>query len=354
MQSRATIDTARTHRRASLPDALKWLTLRAAAPLLEPFYGGIGSIPMFHRIVDDANRARFGWVPSIEAAPEALEGTVKLFRRHRYTFVSLDELHAALGATRSRRAPKLAAMTFDDGYIDTFTVAYPLLGSMGVPFTVYVATAFPDKTMTPWWYLLDDVLRSATELRFERGKVYSWRLSGEASREQAFREADAVFAALPPADARALANALFGEARVAEATRALAITWEMLETMARSGRVTIGAHTVDHVNLPALPHHEAHAQMAASKARIEERAAVSVAHFAYPFGAFGPRECEIAREVGFRTAVSARIANVFAEHAKTPHALPRLYAATEEKRELQLRGAWPALMNRGRRVVTVD
>ena len=37
-------------------------------------------------------------------------------------------------------ADHLVALTFDDGYVDTYTTAYPLLKARGIPFLLYVAT----------------------------------------------------------------------------------------------------------------------------------------------------------------------------------------------------------------------
>ena len=47
-------------------------------------------------------------------------------------YVSLDAL------TDDKRYPRKAAITFDDGLEDTFTVAYPILRRRQIPFTVFV------------------------------------------------------------------------------------------------------------------------------------------------------------------------------------------------------------------------
>lgn len=47
-------------------------------------------------------------------------------------YVSLDAL------TDDKRYPRKAAITFDDGLEDTFTVAYPILRQRQIPFTVFV------------------------------------------------------------------------------------------------------------------------------------------------------------------------------------------------------------------------
>jgi len=52
------------------------------------------------------------------------------------------ELESALSHWDSPESEKLAVLTFDDGYLDTFTTAFPVLNAHGLPFTIYIATSF--------------------------------------------------------------------------------------------------------------------------------------------------------------------------------------------------------------------
>jgi peptidoglycan/xylan/chitin deacetylase (PgdA/CDA1 family) len=350
--------------RSRVAQRAKMLVLRGLAPALELVYGGVGSIPVFHRIVASRAGERVGFARYTEATVAELEAAIALFLGRGYTFVSLDELCAELGKPRSRGAPRLAAVTFDDGYRDNHDVAYPLLSSLGIPFAIYVATSFPDRAHVPWWYLLEDQLLGSSTFAIEhQGRAFEWRLDGPAARRAAFSGAEALFMALSPRDVRALAERTFGEGRVEQSLDSLFLTWEMIRAMDASGRVTIGAHTVDHVALPGLPIAEARAQIEASKLRLETQLGRSVRHFSYPFGAVGPRERDLVREAGFTSATTTCVANVFPEHANHLLTLPRVYAEFLKKAEpgdasifrdelaLQVRGAFPALANRGRRVV---
>jgi peptidoglycan/xylan/chitin deacetylase (PgdA/CDA1 family) len=343
----------------------KMLVLRGLAPALEPVYSGVGSIPVFHRVVAPRAGERVGFARRIEASVAEIEATIALFRSRGHAFVSLDELCSELGKPRSRGAPRLASVTFDDGYRDNHDVAYPLLTSLGIPFAIYVATSFPDRTHVPWWYLLEEHLLSRSSFAIEHeGRAFEWRLDGSAARRAAFSEAEAVFMALSPREVRALSDRTFGAEQVERSMDSLFLTWDMIRAMDASGRVTIGAHTVDHVALPGLPIAEARAQVVRSKERLEAQLGQPIRHFAYPFGAVGPRERDLVRDAGFTSATTTYVANVFSEHADHLFTLPRVYPFFLKKAEpgdesifhdelsLQLRGASTALANRGRRVVT--
>ena len=49
-------------------------------------------------------------------------------------------------------------LTFDGGYKDVITAAYPVLAKHGVPFTVYLPTAFPDGLGEMWWLALEEMI----------------------------------------------------------------------------------------------------------------------------------------------------------------------------------------------------
>jgi peptidoglycan/xylan/chitin deacetylase (PgdA/CDA1 family) len=339
--------------------------LRCLAPLLEPVYAGVASIPVFHRVVAPRAGERVGFARDAESSVAELEATIALLSARGHAFVSLDELCVELGKPRARGAPRLAALTFDDGYRDNHDVVYPLLASRGIPFAVYVATSFPDRAQAPWWHLLEEHLLGSESLTLEHeGRLLAWRLDGPEARRAAFAGAEAVFTSLAPREARALCERLFGPERVEQSIESLFLTWEMIRAMDASGLVTIGAHTIDHVPLPRLPIGEARAQILGSKRRLEAELGHEVRHFAYPFGALGPRERDLVRESGFLAATTTCVANLFPEHASHLLTLPRIYAerpgrgavsdpaAHRDWLSLQLRGALPALANRGRRVVT--
>ena len=95
--------------------------------------------------------------------------------------------------------------------------------------------------------------------------------------------------------------------------------------------------------------------MAGSKAALEARLGVKVRHFAYPVGdatSAGRREFELARAVGFETAVTTRPGMLFSEHAGRLTELPRVSVNGRWQDagalEILLTGAPFWLWNRGR------
>jgi len=82
---------------------------------------------------------------------------------------------------------------------------------------------------------------------------------------------------------------------------------DQVRALAAAG-MQIGAHTVSHPILSRLDEAGARAEMASSKAELESLLGRPVTLFAYPNGKPGqdflPRDAELARQLGFRAAVS--------------------------------------------------
>src|SRR5258705_12503672 len=73
----------------------------------------------------------------------------RMFERHidwlggRYEFISLDELGSALESGKSFARP-VAAITFDDGYVDLYRNAFPILIRKGIPAAVCTVARWID------------------------------------------------------------------------------------------------------------------------------------------------------------------------------------------------------------------
>ena len=75
----------------------------------------------------------------LDVPPAQLEAELAYFQRAGYTTITLDELTAALN-DQAALPPKPLILTFDDGYIDFYTAAFPLLKRYNAKATIYIIT----------------------------------------------------------------------------------------------------------------------------------------------------------------------------------------------------------------------
>jgi peptidoglycan/xylan/chitin deacetylase (PgdA/CDA1 family) len=107
----------------------------------------------------------------------------------------------------------------------------------------------------------------------------------------------------------------------------LCMGWDELGTLASDPLVTIGAHTVNHPILAKLDDKAVAAELSLCRDVIASALGVTPTHLAYPVGdptAAGSREFRIARELGYKTAVTTRPGAIFRQHAEHLTALPRI------------------------------
>src|SRR4029077_6191993 len=114
---------------------------------------------MFHEVQEDPDRElRTG------CSPQVLDGLVRGLIGAGWEIVALDE---ALKRVRDRTGGRFIAVTFDDGYRDTFSQARVILERYSAPFTVYVPTGAITRELNAWWLGLRAIFRTNDVVRID-------------------------------------------------------------------------------------------------------------------------------------------------------------------------------------------
>mgnify|MGYP001094293256 CR=1 FL=1 len=270
---------------------------------------GRGAILMFHQVRSPLP-GRFRPNAHLEVTPEFLEVVVRRVRSTGAEIVDLDE------AARRMKGPDdgrhFVVLTFDDGYRNNLTDAYPVLRALDAPFTVYLATGFADRSAVPWWDLLVTLVERVSYLNLQVG-ARTLELPARSLRQK--RSACRLAATeLCEVDEDEQRRSIEATARAhgidpAQLVAREMMSWEEVRTLAEDPLVTIGAHTVGHYALARLDADRARREMAESRERIAAMTGTRPRHFAYPYGSrrsASEREFELAAELGFATAVTTR------------------------------------------------
>lgn len=336
---------------------LEALYFSGAHRALRPVVGGIGAILMLHHVRPAAPRD-FAPNALLEVTPEFLEQVIERVRARGFDIVALDEVPGRLAAGGAARP--FVAVTFDDGYRDNLTHAYPVLKRHGVPFTIYLPTAYMEGRGELWWLLLEEAIRRRDSVTLAmHGRDIRFDCTGAAAKNAAYRQIYWWLRSLTEAELRAAVRALAAAAGLDPywGCAELCMGWDEVADLGRDPLVTFGAHSVHHYMLAKWPAETARAEIADSKAAIEARLGRPVVHFAYPVGdptSAGPREFAFARDAGFRTAVTTRPGLLFAAHGSHLTALPRVslngHFQSLRYLDVLLSGAPFALFNRFRKV----
>ena len=121
----------------------------AALFLALSYLRGLYEVPilMYHR-VDISDRE-----PGVYVRPENFERQMEFLKVHRYHVLPLQDLIRDLKSGRKPRS-KSVVITFDDGNLDNFRNAFPVLKKMGFPATIFMIT---DNIGRPGWLSAEDL-----------------------------------------------------------------------------------------------------------------------------------------------------------------------------------------------------
>lgn len=286
-----------------------------------------GVIFTLHRILPD-EPADFSPNAILQVRPDYLEYVIERMRDLELDIVSLDEALERLAASRPGR--RFVVLTLDDAYKDNLHYALPVLRRQNAPFTLYVPTAFVDGVGEIWWQAIEDIIaRQQAIAMTSDGETDDVDTSSPAQKREAFRALYWQMRRMPEAERVTLLRsfaAAYGY-DLDQQCRDLIMDWPELRQFANEPLCTIGAHTVHHYELAKLPIEQARHEMEQSADILLAQFGQRPAHFSYPLGgslSAGQREFDLARELGFRSAVTTRPGGLYARHAQSPHALPRV------------------------------
>ena len=218
----------------------------------------------------------------------------------------------------------------DDGYLDNYTNALPVFSKYDVPYTVFIASDFPNKKCILWWYALEDLLQQNDSLVLNDGTVVVCKTLEE--KNAAFNVLRSRILQFNQKEVKENFEKLFGSYKIDwnKYTEGC-LSWNDIEKLNQSKLVTIGAHTAHHYNLHALKN-EQEVKEEISEG-INEMAknlnGFTPAFFAYPYGApseIGEREKKVLAQMDFKCAFIGTGRGV-KKHTKL-NAIPRI-ALTE-------------------------
>jgi peptidoglycan/xylan/chitin deacetylase (PgdA/CDA1 family) len=289
--------------------------------------GGAGVVLRFER-VRPRRSASFQPLRSREITPEFLDRTIRALKRWKYDIVTLDEVcRRAVTLPEPRR---FVCLTFDGAYKDLIISAHPVLAKHGVPFAVYVPTAFPDGVGEAWWLALEQVIarESRISLVVDR-KEQRFDIGHTSDKYQLYAFLEGWMRSLAPADLSFAIRDLCTRYSVdlAALSRESSMDWDDLGRLAADPLVTMASATVNYPVLSNLKDADALREMTMGQAVAQAAFRREVRHFAYPFGdraAFRRQHVAMAEEAGFASAASTIPGIVETEGRSNLHALPRV------------------------------
>lgn len=256
----------------------------------------------YHMIADRPN----GVYP--ETAVSVFEKQIRYLATN-YSIISLDSLVDRIKKKQSLRG--CVAITFDDGFKDNYTNAWPILKKYNVPATIFLLTGCIEDGKAPWFIKFRHAFMNTKKDHLYidlEDETFSLPLHTSKQRFQASNRIMAYFKSCKNEERLRVLEEIFEKlkAKNLDLLDDLMLNWDQIKEMADRG-ISFGAHTVTHPVLSRVSIETAKQELSISKATIESELMRPVTSCAYPFGGRGEYTSElfpILEEFQFNCAVT--------------------------------------------------
>jgi peptidoglycan/xylan/chitin deacetylase (PgdA/CDA1 family) len=283
----------------------------ACAPgFLEPLRGKV-TILTYHRVVSDTELSHQFVQPGMYVTAHTFDQQVRFLKRH-FEVISLQDLLLMWEEQRWDPSQRYCVMTFDDGWLDNYLYAFPVLRRHALPATVFLPTDFIGTDRWFWpdqmaWLYGQFVARGEDERRECLGVLqhrHTWfegpRRAISSGDLDGLIECCKLFT---PEQIAALLSSWADSLHLCFPSARQVINWDEARTMSAGG-VSFGAHSVSHAILTRLEPKAVVREVEDSWAVLTLQRVRCVPVFCYPNGDWSADVSRAVQKAGYKAAAT--------------------------------------------------
>ncbi len=248
---------------------------------------------MYHRILPKQDPRAPLEEPGMMVTPETFRMHMSLVKQH------FDVLPLSQWIKRKQNGETLAArccaITFDDGWVDNYEFAYPILQEFNLPATIFLVSDMMGTNQLFWperlAHLLTGIALTCPEqwnhpaLEWITNKTLSYEFGAIPPNQEQLSEIINQLKERQDVEIHDLINTIETELQLKNKSQASLLSWQQMAEMCASGLIEAGSHTCHHIRLDAGQNEETLQQeIVQSKSQIEKQLGQSVDTFCYPNG----------------------------------------------------------------------
>lgn len=297
-----------------LRDGVAGILSRIGATSPSRFARGALTVVTFHRVLPQ-DKLRLYPIPGLAVTPEQLEAILTELDQHFACMTVIDAFRLWQKSYATERPP--LGISFDDGALDNYEHARPVLERLGLKASFYIPVTNVDEQRAPWHDRLGfALLRSVAVVRKRKDVDFDRLLAPFSCSVQRFAAVLPEEAVLLSAAGVAAAKDLSPEQRAARMNAleaalggvqvpdwASMMSWEQISALHGAGH-EIGSHSMTHPLLPDLSDARLRDEITASRLRLSSATGGEVASFCYPNGSYDARCLSAVRAAGYECAVT--------------------------------------------------
>jgi peptidoglycan/xylan/chitin deacetylase (PgdA/CDA1 family) len=250
----------------------------------------------YHRVLTQKELATHFVQPGMYVLADVFESQMRFVSEH-FRILSMGELFQLWRTGGLDAGGRYCAVTFDDGWLDNYVYAYPVLRRLRIPATIFLPTDFVGTNEWFWPDKLAYLLRCSRPNRVPRDlagtdwtahvedAIESWKRMPSDNIEGALSEMSRTSGASVPRERTVVA-------------------WEEVAEMAHNG-ISFGSHSATHAILTNVTQEELKREIDDSLSVLRERSGNCIPVFCYPNGASTVQVVDHVKAAGYIGAVTA-------------------------------------------------
>lgn len=260
----------------------------------------------FHRVLTDADLPHTASLPGMVVREKTFESFLN------YAAQTCEFVDLSREPDRRTNSRLKLGVTFDDGWSDNASIAYPIARKYQTPMVIFIVTEKMGSALPFWPEQAASVL--------EQGLSAAHHQQGASYLELAIKNLKEL-----PAEERNQRIGLLVAERTAPPCFPpidTTLTWEQIAQLQRD-HVSFGSHTMTHEILTTIPLAAAEKEIAGSRERMEQKLGTPCHLFAYPNGDFSEEVRELVQRAGYKFAFLNQDPGVWTPECN-PYLIPRV------------------------------
>jgi peptidoglycan/xylan/chitin deacetylase (PgdA/CDA1 family) len=276
-------------------------------------FKGKALILTYHRVLSERETQQ-NWIqPGMYVRDDVFESQMTFLKQY-FDLLSFSELLALWREKRWDKAKRYCVVTFDDGWLDNYLYAYPLLKKHQIPATIFLPTSFIGTDRWFWPDQVGSLLRqydsSGTTKKREvsvalRRRWPELRFTADGIGSDKIDDVIEALKKLPHKEIDQFLETLSKEMEVGLPLQRVLLNWEEVEEMSQFG-ISFGSHSVTHRILTNLPQKEVRYEIEHSFQTLLDKKINPIPVFCYPNGNCNPEIIDQLKAVGYQAAAGVQ------------------------------------------------
>jgi peptidoglycan/xylan/chitin deacetylase (PgdA/CDA1 family) len=258
----------------------------------------------YHR-VDNPNDPGFvTFKPNVSSTMVQFSKQMDYVKKHYSVITSAQLVRWLYGNYKLPSNPLL--ITFDDGYLDNLTNAYPVLAERELPAVIFLATEYMGSDKPLYWDYLSYLFIHTEKKSLEMPGFGEFSLLEYHDREIALQEIIDILKSIPETEKADYLREISEKLEVSipfGAFSNLHLNWDQIRKM--RNLIEFGSHTASHPIMTRIDHSVVQKEIHDSLRKIEQEINEAPIIFAYPNGHetdYSPEIIEMLKDAGVKAA----------------------------------------------------